>query len=197
MDDLSVNLIARWRAGDQKAAAVLFQRYADRLIALVRSQLSDRMGRRLDPEDVVHSAYRSFFVGSRDGRYDLQRGGDLWHLLVTIALHKLQNQVHHHTAGRRAVARECSFDTEDSLLAPYAQRLAQEPTPLEAVALADELEQILRPLEPLHRRMLELRLQGYHLEEIAAELKCSERTVRRALERVKGQLEKRYGENPG
>jgi hypothetical protein len=37
--DQSGNLVARWRDGDQQAAAVLFQRYADRLIGLARSRL--------------------------------------------------------------------------------------------------------------------------------------------------------------
>jgi len=44
---------------------------------------------------------------------------------------------------------------------------SQEPTAEAAVALADELEAILRPLDPLMRRVLELRLQGQSLEEIA------------------------------
>jgi DNA-directed RNA polymerase specialized sigma24 family protein len=43
-------------------------------------------------------------------------------------------------------------------------------------------------LEPQHRRMLELRLQGCNLEEIATALDCSERTVIRVLERVKKKL---------
>jgi len=38
--------------------------------------------------------------------------------------------------------------------------------------------------------MIELRLQGYQLEEIATDLECSERTVRRVLERFKCHLQK-------
>ena len=79
----SVNLVHRWRGGDQKAAEELFRRYANRLIGLARSRLSRKLARRVDPEDVVQSVYRSFFHDVRDGRYDLQRGGDLWRLLVT------------------------------------------------------------------------------------------------------------------
>src|SRR5271163_4177723 len=92
-DERSDDLVARWRAGDQRAATELFHRYASRLILFVRSRLSGRIARRLDPEDVVQSAYRSFFGGTRDGRYVPHRGGDLWQLLVVITLHKLQLQV--------------------------------------------------------------------------------------------------------
>jgi DNA-directed RNA polymerase specialized sigma24 family protein len=47
-------------------------------------------------------------------------------------------------------------------------------------------------LEPLERRMLEMRLQGYNLEEIAAATQRTERTVRRALTEVKQLLGQSY-----
>ena len=188
-DDQSSDLLARWRNGDQQAAAELFCRYADRLIALARSRLSAKLAHRIDPEDVVQSAYRSFFAQTRADRYDLQRGGDLWQLLVTITLHKLQHHVRRLHTGKRAVDREQNFGSEDSLLGIQMQALGNEPTPLEAVALADLLQQVLQGIEPRERRMLELRLQGYNLEEIAAETQRSRRTVRRVLDEVKQRLE--------
>ena len=76
-DHESAALLARWRDGDQQAAAELVQRFTGRLLALARGQLSDKLARRVDPEDVVQSAYRSFFAGARADRYVLQRSGDL------------------------------------------------------------------------------------------------------------------------
>ena len=193
MDDRSGDLLARWRTGDQQAAAALFGRYADRLIALVRSRLSAKFNQRLDAEDVVQSVYRTFFADARDSRFELQRGGDLWRLLVTIALHKLQHQVKKNLRGKRTVDRQEPLGTADSLgdLPSPMPAADPAPSPLEAAALADELEQLMRGLEPLHRRILELRLQGYNLDEIAAATDRSERTVRRVLERIKEQLEQR------
>jgi RNA polymerase sigma-70 factor (ECF subfamily) len=188
-DELSVDLMARWRTGDQQAAAELFRRYAQRLVALARSRLSDRLAQHLDPEDVVQSAYRSFFADTRAGRYDLQGGGKLWQLLVLITLHKLQDQVDRFSAQKRSVQREVPLGDSDRLLAVEAHMRDHEPSPVEAVALAEELEHVMRQLEPLQRRMLELRLQGYRLEEIAADTQRTERTVRRVLERVKDMLE--------
>jgi RNA polymerase sigma-70 factor (ECF subfamily) len=191
------SLVASWRAGDQQAAAELFRRYADRLIALARTRLSAKLALRVDPEDVVQSAYRSFFADTRDDRYDLQRGGDLWQLLVTITLHKLQHQVRRHLTDKRAMQREQNFGSEDSLVGIPMKALANEPTPLDALALADLLEQVMHVLEPRERRMLELRLQGYNLEEIAAETQRSRRSVRRVLEEVKQQLERWSSEPSG
>lgn len=183
-----LQLLARWRRGDQAAAALLFQRYAGRLVALARSQLSAKLARHVDPEDVVQSVYRSFFADGREGRYQLERGGDLWQLLVTMTLHKLANQANHLATQKRAVGRERNFGSEDSLLGIGAPKLAGNPSPVDAVALTDQLEQVLRPLDVAQRRIVEMRLQGYNLDEIAAEVCCSLSSVRRVLERIKKQL---------
>ncbi len=188
-DDRPEILVERWRAGDQEAAAELFRRYANRLVALARTRLSARVARRVDPEDVVQSVYRSFFAGAREGRYDLQRGGDLWRLLVTITLNKLQHQVKRNTAGKRSVEREQAFGSEDSLLGVGLSALAREPSPVEAIALTDQLEQVMSRLAPVQRQVLELRLQGYNLDEITAATQRSERTVYRMLEEIKRALQ--------
>ena len=184
-DDDSGNLVAQWCQGNQQAAAELFQRYANQLIELARARLSARLNRRLDPEDVVLSAYRSFFAGVRQGQFEIERGGDLWRLLVTMTLRKLYRQVKHNLRRKRSVGKE-RHAADPSSMEP--QMLARGPSPVEAVALADELEQVMTRLEPLHRRMLELRLQGYNLLEIGAATKRTERTVRRVLELIKEQL---------
>ena len=161
----------------------------------MRSRLSDKFAHRVDPEDVVQSAYRSFFDDTRGGRYEVERGGDLWRLLVTITLHKLQYHIRGLRTQKRAVEHEQNFGTEDSLHGLQAHVAARDPSPVEAVALADQLEQIMRALEPSERRMLELRLQGHNMEEIAGQTAISERTVRRFLKRIKGQLERWPSEN--
>ena len=187
-DEWSGKLLARWREGDEQAAAELFQRYADRLTALARSRLSSRVNRRIDPEDVVMSAYRSFFAGARAGRFEVERGGDLWRLLVVLTLHKLYRQVKHNARQKRALQRELPADA-NGWADLESQMFARQPSPLEAAALADHLEQIMSRLEPLQRRMLELRLQGFSLFEIAAQCQRTERTVRRLLDQVKQWLE--------
>ena len=180
----SADLLARWKEGDRAAADALFARYTEQLVALARDRLSTRLAGRLDPEDVVQSAYRSFFAHAES--FVIERTGDLWRLLAAITLHKLHHQVDRHTAAKRSVTRERSLGNGRSmdLLGPAARA----PSPAEAVALIDEVEQLLRRLAPLHRRMLELRLQGYRIAEIAADTRRSERLVRKVLDGVKAEL---------
>jgi RNA polymerase sigma factor (sigma-70 family) len=182
----SGELIARWRTGDQQAAAELFHRYADRLIALARCHLSSKLSQRVDPEDVVQSAYRSFFAGARNGRYALDRSGDLWRLLVAITLHKARRQIEVHTADKRSINLEQRL--EDGVLGIPAAALAHEPSVVEAMALTETVEAVLCRLTPTERRVIELRLQGYSLAEIVAESERSRATVQRIIDRVKQYL---------
>jgi RNA polymerase sigma-70 factor (ECF subfamily) len=192
MDDASQDLLARCREGDSQAAAELFHRYTEQLISLARRNLSPKLARRLDPEDVVQSAYRSFFADVRAGRYVLERSGDLWRLLAAITLHKLHHQVGRHTAARRSVERERGFGDESSLFGLPAATVARTPSPEEAVIVVDELECAMRGMNSLHRRMVELRLQGCRFQEIATDTDRSERLVRRVLDQFRQRLDERY-----
>ena len=186
----SVELLRLLRAGDEAAAEAVFERYAERLTRLAQSRLAIKLASRVDPEDIVLSAYRSFFAGARAGRFHAEQGGDLWRLLVEVTLHKLYRQAAHHGAQRRSVAREVRID--DSVISGLGATSA-EPTPDEALAAAEELEAVLSHLPDRGREALELRLQGYELEEIAQRLACSERTVRRWLAEARRIMAARAG----
>lgn len=178
----SLLLLERLRSRDEPAAATLFARYFDRLAALAGGRMSARLKRRADPEDVAMSAYRSFFVQARKGRYVLGRGGDLWRLLSAIALHKLLKKVRHEAAARRSIQVELPIDrvAEDRIAGRSAG-----PGPEEDLAAADELDWIASRLDIFGRRVLELRLQGLRVAEIAEDSGRSERSVRRSLARIR------------
>ena len=74
IEETSAEILKRYREGDQDASDELFSRYVGRLTLLARSRLSPALARRSDPEDVVLSAYRSFFIRARDGRLTLEHG---------------------------------------------------------------------------------------------------------------------------
>jgi tRNA A-37 threonylcarbamoyl transferase component Bud32 len=140
------------------------------------------LARRTDPEDIVMSVYRSFFLGARSGRFTLSRGGDLWRLLSGITRHKLSRQIRHDVADRRSVEHEVSVEHLDEARIVERQQVA---TPEHAMALAEELEWVFGQLDASARRILELRLQGAELSEVAQATGRSERTVRRTLALVR------------
>jgi RNA polymerase sigma-70 factor (ECF subfamily) len=70
----------------------------------------------------------------------------------------------------------------------------REPTPDEAVALAETVEELLRGLGGDERAIVELSLQGYTTQEISEQLGRAERSVRRLRERVRKQLQQQQVE---
>src|SRR5947207_1477 len=152
-DTPSAELLARYYRGrDEAAAEELFRRYSGRLTALARSRLSQALATRVDPEDVVQSAYRSFFLLARDGEVLLRESGDLWRLLARITLRKVYRSARRHRADCRSVEREHPLPDERE-----AAALSREPTPAEVAALLDELRGVLAPLGAVPARRVQMR----------------------------------------
>ena len=166
-------------ASCETGARDLVDRYLARLTALASSRLSSSLRRRLDPEDIVLSAFRSFFVAAREGRFDATTDGDLWSLLATITLRKLAHQARRHRSEKRSVLRE-SEPPED-----WTAPAREVPTAEEAALLADELEWLIEATEGLDREILIRQLRGEPGVEIARELGVSDRTVRRSQQRTR------------
>ena len=190
-DEDSVQLLARWKDGDEAAAGELFERYVNRLVGLARTKLSDRMQRRVEPEDVVQSAYRSFFRKAGDDRYTLEKSGDLWKLLATITVSKVRGQVEFHTAKKRGIYSEESVAGEASTYRVRPEAVAEDPTPDDATAVVEEVQAVMTELDDLQRQIMELALQNRSVEEISQEVQRSGRTVRRTLQQIRENLETR------
>ena len=181
-------LMELWRAGDQSAARKLFDTYADRLVALARRRLSQRLAARVDPEDIVQSVFRTFFHRAKEGQFCINDQDDLCKLLMRITVHKTLRQVAFHKAGKRDLGLETNQGPEPR--ERLQELLGREPTAEEAVAFIDQLEHFLSRLRAEERQILELRLQGYSNEEIAKKLDIYDRKIRRVVERIRGLAEK-------
>src|SRR5437016_14196174 len=98
-DDSFDDVMARLRAGDEAAAAAIFDRFARRLIALARARLDRLVSSKVDPEDVLQSAFRSFFLRHAEGRWDLIGWDGLWGLLARITVRKCGRRIEHFRAA--------------------------------------------------------------------------------------------------
>lgn len=167
------------RRGETEAEEALFRAYSERLIQLIRSRLSRRLSRRFDPEDIVLSAWRSFFLRVRAGEFTTPGAdGDLWPLLVTLALRKLSKHTRRHQAAGRSIDRDVPI--ADSL-----QLLSRTDEAETAAMISDEIGHLLSRLDATDQEVLIQTLQGAHSAAIAADLGCTDRTVRRSLERIR------------
>ncbi len=170
------------------ASRAVFELFTQRLIALARSHLHIRLQRKVDPEDVVQSAYKSFFLRYGDEVCQAQKLDDLWSLLSLITLRKCADRVRHFTTDRRNLAREAGNQSADDA-ETWREAIDREPTPEQAAVLAETVEHILAELTPPERPIVELSLQGYSTREVSERLGRAERSVRRVRERVRERLE--------
>jgi DNA-directed RNA polymerase specialized sigma24 family protein len=172
------NLAEQLRAGSTTAAGAVYNRFVGRLVSLAQSRLDPRLAAKVDPEDVAHSALRSFFVRAGDGQLVLDDPDRLWGLLALITLRKCRKQARIHRDVRREVAADAD-DAGDLIL-------DREPTPEEAACLSETVGRVMDRLgSPLKRRILELSLQGYSVAEIADTLSHYERGVKRVRAEIR------------
>lgn len=181
------DLAQRLEHGDPDAAAILFYRYAHRLIGLARRRLDARVRPRVDADAVANSVLRTFCRRHAERPFDLDGEDALWALLAEITLRKCNRWNRHFHTRKRDVRREQAPAAGDdsSIDEPLG---ASAPSPEDAAILNDLLEQLLNGLDAQTRQVCEMRLQGYQIKEMAAELNCTDTTIYRKLERIKKRL---------
>src|SRR5262249_47639103 len=136
-----------------------------------------------DEEDVVLSAFDSFYRGVARGRFpDLQDRDNLWQLLFVLTVRKVINLAKHER--RRGGGRLVSLtDLEAERL---EELLSMEPNPALAAQMADECRLLLGRLGDDTLRSVALwKMEGQTNREIAEKLGCVESTVERKLRSIR------------
>jgi len=188
--------VTRWvtalKRGDAAAAQPLWERYYRRLVGLARQKLRPARRRAADEEDVVQSAFHSFFQGVAAGRFPrLDDRDNLWRLLVVITARKALDHLTREHAKRRGGGRvhgESRMDTvgPERDEAAIEQVIGEEPTPEFAAQVAEEYRRLLDALgDETLRRVAVWKMEGLTTDEIAGRLDCSHRTVARKLEAIR------------
>jgi RNA polymerase sigma-70 factor (ECF subfamily) len=180
------SLLCRYRRGCQDAATQLYLRYAERLHGLARAQLAPALARCVEVDDLVQSVFGSFFRRAGHGYYDVPAGEELWRLFLVIALHKIRNQAAYHHAAKRDVRR-----TE------AGEQVVDLPATGDSAAFAFlqlAIDEALQRLPPAHKEMIELRIEGYEVAEIAGKTGRARRTVERFLQEARQRLGEILGE---
>jgi RNA polymerase sigma-70 factor (ECF subfamily) len=184
------HVLEQLRKRDENAAARVFHRFQQQLIALADRHLEDRLASKLDPEDIIQSVFRSVFDRLAQGQFDLEGWDSLWGLLTCVTLRKCSKASEHFHAQVRNVDREVSSLPQSDQSDSGWEFLAREPTPLEGLTLAETLEEILRGLNDREQKVILLKLEGYNLSEIAVRVPCTFRKAKQVQNHVRGRLER-------
>ena len=190
MSDSFAQFLARLHSQNDAAAQELFARFARRLIGLAHRHIQAGLRHKVDPEDVVQSAYKSFFLRYNATNLDVANWNSLWGLLTLITVRKCAERAAYHRAECRDAAREASHMRGDE--GTWLEPLGREPTPVEAAVLSETVDQLLAGLDEEERPILEMSLQGYSTREISERLGRAERTVRLLREGIRHRLERMH-----
>jgi RNA polymerase sigma-70 factor (ECF subfamily) len=181
-------LLRRLRAGDADAATELVQQYEPAIRRIVRGQLTNsRLGRLIDSADVCQSVLANFFVRFGAGQFEVEEPQQLLQLLLTMARHRLRDQVRKQQAARRD-QRRLAADGDAAL-----QGVADDATPSRIVAGRELLEKVRQELSPDERRLADQRGLGWGWAEIAAEVGGTPDALRMKLNRAVDRVAQRLG----
>jgi DNA-directed RNA polymerase specialized sigma24 family protein len=184
MDSQRHESVTHWlrqltESDDSAAQQQLWNRYFIRLTALARTRLTGAPQRDADEEDVVLSAFNSFFSAARAGRFpELHDRTGLWPLLVKITARKAINQV------KRQQAKKRSSNVEEQVV-DIAHLVGDEPTPQFAAEVAEQVQRLLGQLDAELRTVAVMKLEGFTNVEIADHFGVVERSIARKLARIR------------
>jgi RNA polymerase sigma-70 factor (ECF subfamily) len=178
------SLLRRLQHGEFDAFTQLYVRYAERLHALAMAQSSPELARRVDPEDIVQSVFRTFFRRAVQGHYSVPDGEEIWKLLLVIALNKVRAAGAFHRAAKRDVRMTTGG-------VAFERALESEPGRDEAALRVLQLviDELLAEMPTPHRQIIELRIESYEVAEIAEKVQRSKRSVERVLQDFRKRLE--------
>jgi RNA polymerase sigma factor (sigma-70 family) len=172
-------LVRDLRVGCQRAGQTLVDRYGSRLRALAEAKLSLDVKRQVDADDIVQSVFRRFLTAAGRGNYDVPDGDDLWDLLAAITVNRIRTELAYQRAAKRDNRRTSGAPEVDELPGPGS---------LDRADLEAGVRDVLSRLPETHRRVVDFRLEGYEVAEIARLLGRSKRTIERVLQEVRGLL---------
>lgn len=173
---------ARLANGDPEIVQQFWDQYGDPMRRVAERQIAQRLRTRVDADDIVQSACRTFFRRIGEGQFDIADTESLWRLLLTITLNKARMQARYHTRDRRSIGREQAIP-EHGAFAPSEQESF-----LDKVDFEDMLQFVMEHLDDEQQQILTMTLEGKSQIEIADALNCSERTVRRMRGRIREQM---------
>ncbi len=189
--------IDQLKSGDALAAQKLWEAYFARMVELARRKLEGARRVAADEEDVALSAFKSFCLAAREGKFpQLLDRSSLWPLLMAITANKSVDWIRHENRRKRGGEPANPGEPAAVAVSPgsLSEILSREPAPEFAAQLAEQFEHLLERLDATGdsdlRRIALMKLEGDATPHIAEALGCVRRTVERKLQLIERLWEK-------
>ena len=181
-------LLAAARSGDETAMQRLIQQYEPELRIVARHRLGPALRPHLDTIDLVQSVHRSLLIGLRAARFDISSPENLIALAVTIVQRKAAKHWRHLKRQQRLSGHD---DSQGDLLETMLSLRTDRDDETDEVATRELLSQWLRDVDPVERRLIELRLEGHSTVEVAQILDLDPDVLRVKLSRLRKRMRER------
>ena len=145
-------LLLQVRDGSDEALNLLFERYAPRLLGLIRLRLGQKLRSRLESRDILNTVLLKAF--QRIDQLDAANARSLMAWLASIAENEIRDQAEFHGRQRRDAACAVPLVRGDERL---AARLRSQTSRLVLREQLQSLERALERLEEPHREVILLR----------------------------------------
>jgi RNA polymerase sigma-70 factor (ECF subfamily) len=170
LDDLLTQLCS----GDAAAVEQAFRAYEPYLRKAVRRHLPPPLRAKLDSSDILQSVWADLLRGFREAGWCFRNADHLRGFLFVATRNRLLDRIRQHQKAMQHEEPLGDADRTHVLLSP-------QPGPSEVAQAADLWQRILAQCAAEHRPILELRRQGYALDEIAARTGWHPDSIRRIL----------------
>jgi len=140
------------RAGSGKAIGAVFERYGERLHALIRVRLGPQLRRRLESRDILQGTLLKAFQGIE--RFEGSGSASLMAWLGTIAQAEICDQADYYGRQKRDAARDTTFDERAEALTDPIRSVTSH------LQLQEDTERLIEALDALseeHREVIILR----------------------------------------
>ena len=170
--------------GSKQAADELWQHVSTRLHEFALQKLDAKTRRSYDEGDAANSAFHSLCRGLAGGHIEAENRDALWGLLAVITSRKISAQRRYQNRLKRgggAVRGESGFGDAGIDAVGGNQQ-----TPDILAEVSESCAALLDAIpDATMKKIVLLKFQGAKNGEVADELKCTERTIERKLERIR------------
>jgi RNA polymerase sigma factor (sigma-70 family) len=183
-DDEFAALMARVRLDDNHALATLITLYEREIWRAAQVLLGRALRSSLDPRDLVQSVHLQLILKLKQKKLAIDSPKQLRSLAVTLLRHKyIQHWRRHRCQARHSTALAMARTATGGKTSAV-----HELDPTWVVEYNDMLLHLHRQLRVEEHRLVIMRLQGYRMEEIAAELGIDPSVLRMRLSRLRKRL---------
>lgn len=194
-------LIERLQNSDPAAAAELWTRFEQRLIRYIVHVLRSGPVTTVNEGAISNSVFEGLLQLARQGKLANVRRDEFWKLTKVIAKRRVIDRVrrdYRQKRGSGTVVTESVIRREGAAAHEFLDQFPGQQVPPDIVAMTEELlSQIEQQFTQELWQILDLRMQGTSLRDIATAINKSVPTVERKLRTIRQILKEKYGLGEG